>query len=268
FYIILYMIGLSFTNHIIIFSLALPVFLYIIIVYKPDFKKVLCAILFSVIAVSLYLYLIARTIGGAELAWGNTYNLQRLFWHVTGKQYQVWMFSQSLGEIFRNLLNGITILLKDFLFIFIIPIFLGFYYLFKSERRKFWLFLSIFVLNILYTINYSIPDVASYYIPGLISLIFVFTYGLKLIIKYLRWFIILPIAILVPIINYHSCTLRDNTYGLDFGRAYIEQLPQSSLLICGYWDIYSPTIYLRKIKGVRHDLIIIDKELLRRTWYI
>ncbi|MEO0094447.1 MAG: hypothetical protein ABIL66_00950, partial [candidate division WOR-3 bacterium] len=42
----------------------------------------------------------------------------------------------------------------------------------------------------------------------------------------------------------------------------------NSLLICSYWDIYSPTIYLRKVKNLYKDLVIIDKELLRRTWYI
>lgn len=268
FYIIMYLIGLSMTNHIIIFFLCLPVFLYIIFVYRPDFKKILLGILFASLGVSLYLYIITRTLGGAEVTWGNAYNVQRLFWHITGKQYQVWMFSLPLDEVFNNLLNGFSIFLKDFLYILIVPVFFGFYYLFKSERKKFWLFFIIFMLNLLYTINYHIPDIESYYIPGLISLIIVFTYGLKFINKYLKWFIVLPVAIVVPVLNYHSCSLRDNTFGLDFGRSYIEQLPEKSLLICTYWDIYSPTIYLKKVKKTRQDLVIIDKELLRRTWYI
>lgn len=268
FYIIMYLIGLSLTNHIIIFSLTLPIFLYIIFVHRLHISKILWSILFALLGLSLYLYLFTRTIGGAGLAWGNTYDLQRLFWHITGKQYQVWMFSLPLSEIISNLLNGITIFARDFLFILIIPVFFGFYYLFKSERQKFWLFLGIFLLNLLYTINYSIPDVESYFIPGLVALIFVFSYGLHFIIKYLRWFIVVPIAFIVPVVNYNSCTLRNNTFGLDFSRAYIEQLPQSSLLMCTYWDIYSPTLYLQRIRGVRQDLVIIDKELLRRTWYI
>lgn len=268
FYIIMYLIGLSFTNHIIIFSVALPIFFYIVIVYHFDLKKIPNAILLTLLGVSLYLYLITRTIGGAELTWGNTYNLQRLFWHITGKQYQVWMFSLSSGEIVNNLLNGCTIILKDFLYILIVPVFLGFYYLFKSVRKKFWLFLTIFLLNLLYTINYCIPDIESYYIPGFITLIIAFAYGLKLFAKYLKWYIILPVAVIVPILNYHSCTLKSNTFGLDFGRSHIEQLPKKSLLICTYWDIYSPIMYLRKAKKIRQDLIVIDKELLRRTWYI
>jgi hypothetical protein len=55
---------------------------------------------------------------------------------------------------------------------------------------------------------------------------------------------------------------------MDFGRAHLEQLPEKSLLLCTFWDIYSPIIYLKKVKNIEQDLIIIDKELLRRTWYI
>ena len=268
FYLIMYLVGLSFTNHMIVSAAVLPIFCYLVFVYWPRIGKILIGILFAILGVSLYGYLLARTWGGAELAWGNTYNLQRLIWHITGKQYQVWMFSLTTPEIWRNVLNGFGILLKDFLFVMLVPVFIGLYRLFGAERKKFWLFSSIFLLNFIYTINYSIPDVESYYIPGFIALIFVFAYGLKFIARYLKWFIVLPVALAIPIINYRACTLRDNSFGLNFGRAHIEQLPESSLMICPYWDIYSPTIYLRKVKHIRTDLVIIDKELLRRTWYI
>jgi len=268
FYVIMYLIGLAFANHIIIFSLAIPVFFYVILTYKPPFKSILIGMLFAVLGTSIYLYLITRTIGGAELAWGNANNFQRLIWHVTGKQYQVWMFSLSAKEIFDNLMNGLAFLLRDFIFVFIAPVLIGFYYLFRKKRKIFWLFLSIFLLNLFYAINYSIPDIESYYIPGLISLVVILIYGLKATVKYLKWYIVIPIAIVIPVVNYQSSTLRDNSFALDFSRSHIEQLPQKSLIICTFWDIYSPTIYMRNVKDFRNDLVIIDKELLRRTWYI
>jgi hypothetical protein len=33
------------------------------------------------------------------------------------------------------------------------------------------------------------------------------------------------------------------------------------------WDMYSPIFYLRQVRHERPDVCIIDKELLRRTWY-
>lgn len=268
FYFIMFLFGLAFTNHIIVFSLAGPVFVYLILRYRPEFRKVLFGTICALFAVSLYIYLIARTNGNAVLAWGNTHDLQRLFWHVTGKQYQVWMFSQSIAELFRNFGNGLMILLRNFLYVLIIPVLVGFYRLYKTERGRFWLFTSIISLNILYVINYSIPDIESYYIPSFITLIIILAYGLKVFKKYLRSYIVLPLVIIIVLLNYRTCTLRGNSFGIDFGRAHLEQLPEKSLLLCTFWDIYSPIIYLKKVKNIRQDLIIIDKELLRRTWYI
>ena len=268
FYLIMFLFGLAFTNHIIVFSLAGPVFVYLILKYRPEFKKVLFGIICALFAVSLYVYLIARTNGNAALAWGNTYNLQRLFWHVTGKQYQVWMFSQSITELFRNFGNGLMILLRNFLYVLIIPVLVGLHRLYKTERRRLWLFISIISLNILYIINYSIPDIESYYMPSFITLIIISAYGLKAFKKYLRSYIVLPLVIIIVLLNYRTCTLRGNSFGMDFGRAHLEELPEKSLLLCTFWDIYSPIIYLKKVKNIRQDLIVIDKELLRRTWYI
>jgi len=268
FYLLMYLAGLSFTNHMMIFSLAVPVIVYTIIVYRIKFPKIILGSIIAFTGASLYLYLLARTAGGAELSWGNTYNLQRLIWHITGKQYQVWMFSLPPSEIIRNLGNGMNMLLRNVLYLFAVGILAGFYYLYRHDRSKFWLFCAICTLNIAYTVNYSIPDIEAYYIPALVAGIMVFIYGIRPLVRYARWYIIVPLAIIIPMINYNACTLKDNTFGLDFGRMHIEQVPEHSTLICTYWDIYSPLIYMRHVKGVRRDIVVIDKELLRRTWYI
>lgn len=267
-YLIMYSIGLALTNHIIFFSLALPVFLYVAVVHRPSLKQVLAGLLFLMLGLTLYLYIMTRTIGGADIAWGNPHNLQRLFWHVTGKQYQVWMFSLSPTEVWQNLINGIHILSRDLLYLLVLPSLAGFVVLFRKDRKRFWLLLTILVLNLLYTINYSIPDIEPYYIPSLVVLVVTFAYGLTMLRRLLRPAIVLPLACIIPIINYSACTLRNNTFGIDYGRAHATQLPDSSLLITTHWDVYSPLMYLRHVKGWRKDLVMIDKALLRRTWYI
>ncbi len=268
YYLLMFLVGLSFTNHFSIFSLALPIFLYILITRRPSLKEIIIGAGFSVLGISLYFYLLFRTQAGAELAWGNTFNLQRLLWHLTGKQYQVWMFSLTLKEILTNLKEGIGFLLRDFLYLFILFPGAGFFYLFKNNPRLFWLFFVAFLLNLLYTINYAIPDIEPYYIPGFIALLIAAAYGLKRFQKSLKSFLIIPSVPLLVVLNYRDCSLRNNYFGLDYALAHIESLPPNSLLICSFWDIYSPTIYLKKVKGLYKDLVIIDKELLRRTWYL
>ena len=268
FYLITYLMGLAFTNHIIVFSLAVPVFVYLILKYRPGFNKVILGCIFALFAVSMYFYLIARTNGNAALAWGNTNDLHRLFWHITGKQYRVWMFSQSMQELTKNLSSGLTLLLRDFLYVLIIPVLMGVYYLFRKERSRFWLLISIFLINVFYVINYSIPDIESYYLPAFISLVIFSAYGIKMVKKYMKFYIVLPGALIFILLNYHACTLRNNTFAMDYSRSHLEQLPKNSLVICAFWDIYSPTIYLKEVNNTYQDLVIIDKELLRRTWYI
>jgi hypothetical protein len=267
-YLLAYVIGLSFTNHMIVFSLALPVIGYVIIVHRPGLKKIAFSAGLFLLGLTMYLYLLSRTCGGAEVAWGDTSDLQRLFWHITGKQYRVWMFSSNLAEMSRNLAAGLGIFGRNLLYVFIVPVLFGFYALYKQSRGKFILFLAIMLLNVLYTMNYSIPDIEPYYIPGWVALLFLAGYGLVSFRRYLKWYVCLPILLLIPFINYRTCTLRGNTFGRDYGQVHIEQLPARSLLISTYWDVYSPIIYLRHVEGSRKDLVVVDKELLRRTWYV
>ncbi|MBN2620195.1 DUF2723 domain-containing protein [candidate division WOR-3 bacterium] len=267
-YILLYCIGLAFTNHIIIFSIALPVIIYLLITRRPAFKHIFYGIILCLLGLSLYIYLIARYAGSAVLAWGGTYNVERLLWHITGKQYQVWMFTLSMNEILNNFVQGLGMIARNFLYVFLIPVIAGFIHLYRTARSSFWLYTSIVAINFLYAVNYSIPDIESYYIPAFCALVIVSIHGLARAQRYLKWYTVLPAGILIMLVNHNACSLRHTTFADDFSRAHFEPLPANSLVICTFWDIYSPALYFQHVKDQRTDLVIIDKELLRRTWYI
>ncbi len=264
----MYLCGLSFTNHMSVFALAIPVCIYCVIRYRPSLKTVCLGTVLAALAVTPYLYLIARNAAGPAVAWGDPHNLQRLLWHMTGRQYQVWMFSLPFSDIAANARQGISFLATDLMYVFLIPCLAGVYYLFRHERGKFFLFISIFAVNFLYTINYAIPDIESYYIPGLTALFVFSMYGFKTFSRHLKWFVVVPLALLIPIIHYQPSTLRANYFGREFSLAHLSQLPDSALLISNYWDIISPAIYLQAVERQRTDIVIIDKELMRRTWYV
>lgn len=268
FYLAMYLAGLSLTNHMMILSFVLPLLVYVVIVHRPGRRTICLGLVFLLLGSSLYLYIMARTCGGARLAWGNARDLQRLYWHVSGKQYQVWMFSASIAQVLGNLIGGLKLLARNLLYVFAVPSLLGFLVLFREHRGQFWLLLAVIAVNLLYAVNYSIPDIESYYMPSFIMLLISFAYGIGALERYLKPVVILALTVAVPVINYHSCTLRGNMFGMDFGRAHIAALPDSSLLITTYWDIYSPLMYLRQVRQERRDLVVIDKELLRRTWYL
>jgi hypothetical protein len=268
FCLMMYLCGLSFTNHMSVFALAVPACAYVIIRYRPSWKTMCLGAILAVLGVTPYIYLIARASAGPAVAWGDLHDLQRLMWHMTGRQYQVWMFSQSFSEIIANARQGISFLANDLAYIFLIPCLVGMHYLFRRERSKFFLFISMIAVNFLYTINYAIPDIESYYIPGLTAFFVLSIYGLKVLSRYLKWFIAVPLALLIPLLHYQSSTLRANYFGREFSLAHFSQLPDNALLISNYWDIISPAIYLQAVERQRPDIVIIDKELMRRTWYV
>ena len=217
-----------------------------------------------------YVLLLVRSQAQPLLNWGNAHNLERLVWHVTGKQYQVWMFSLPFSDALRNLGKALTMLGQE-LYIVLIPVFLlGAWTLRKKQIEVFWLLTIIFVLNIFYAINYSIPDIQSYYIPFMIAA-FIFTgVGLAEVIRRLKrvpQYALLVLVAVPMIVNYRRAGGQGNYIAEDFGRNYLKSAPPNAIVLTTNWDIYSPVFYLRQVEGLRPDVCIIDKELLRRSWY-
>jgi hypothetical protein len=68
-------------------------------------------------------------------------------------------------------------------------------------------------------------------------------------------------------VNLRRAGAQGNYIAEDFGRNHLISAPDSAIVMTTNWDIYSPAFYLRHINHERPDLCMIDKELLRRTWY-
>jgi hypothetical protein len=48
----------------------------------------------------------------------------------------------------------------------------------------------------------------------------------------------------------------------------MNSLPENALLMSYQWDfLVSPTYYFQQVEGFRKDICVVDKELLRRSWY-
>jgi hypothetical protein len=217
-----------------------------------------------------YLYLLVRSQAQPVLNWGNAHNLERLVWHVTGKQYQVWMFSLPFGDIMKNLGRALATLSQELYFVLIPVALWGAGRLWRQRREIFWLLAVIFVLNLVYAVNYSIPDIQSYYIPFMTAA-FIFTgIGLADLIRRLKrvpTYVFLALVILPPAMNLRRAGAQGNWIAEDFGRNHMVSAPDSAIVMTTNWDIYSPAFYLKHVNRERPDLCLIDKELLRRSWY-
>ncbi|MEO0192940.1 MAG: DUF2723 domain-containing protein [candidate division WOR-3 bacterium] len=255
---VFYTAGLVLTNHmsgasVVLPGLALMAFL--------DRRTLRWAWVF-LIPLSVYLYLPIRSSHEPFFDWGDPQTLQNILWHITGKQYSVWMFGAGFSG-FLSGLRGVTGELWNNLNIGVILPILG---VVLAQRHWRLVLLSAVALSFIYLAGYTIPDIGDYFLPLFITICLLSGFALSRLGRFSWTGLLLP-ALLV-FLNFNSLNRRGDTFAQDYARAHIADLEPNALVLCNYWDLVSPTLYLQHVKGERRDITIIDKELLRRSWYI
>jgi hypothetical protein len=265
-----YLAGLTLTNHMSAASTVLGVALTVVLAYRRGLEKrvPLLALLF-LLGVSPYLFLVLRARAGPLFAWGNPYNLERLWWHVTGKQYQVWMFSESFGAMLRNVGRGAALVARSFVYVLVPVVFYGAVVLFR-RRRALAVGLAVSaVATFAYAVNYSIPDIESYYLPCLVALSAFAVVGLEDMARRVgKWRHAIWLAgVLALALNFQVAGKQGDYVAYDQAMNTLRSAGQNATVITDWWDVYSPLFYLQHVEQARPDVCMIDKELLRRSWY-
>lgn len=265
-----YLIGLTLTNHLTGLWTVIGACVTLLLIYRQRLFRIFPSLFFFfLLGLTPYLFLIIRARAGPLLAWGNPVNLERFWWHVTGRQYQVWMFSSSFNQVLANTGKGIILLLRSFGFVLLPVIIYGFLILYKRQRQ-FALGLTVTtIMSIIYAANYSIPDIDAYYGPAVIPLAVFAGAGIDALfqrfrrITYLVW--VLPFVIII--FNFPLQNKRQHYIAYDQAVNTLQSADSNGIIITEWWDIYAPVFYLQEIEKIRPDVCIIDKELLRRSWY-
>lgn len=271
-----FVLGLSFTNHLTtILIVPAVLFLYFKTQEKFDFsfpklKFLFVALLPLILGLSLYLYLPIRSAMEPDFNWGWVSRSFDKFWyHVTGKQYQVWMFSDA-ETMKKNISLFFQMIPSQFGWIGIIPLVLGLFQLIRYHLTYSIFLLLISIAAFIYVINYSIHDIDSYFTMVFIPLhIFaaVGIYWLFIKIKQIAYSLII-IPIISIFINYESCDLSNNFLVREYTNNLINNLDENALIISAQWDYWCSAFwYMQKVEKIREDIVLVEKELLRRTWY-
>jgi len=141
--------------------------------------------LFALFVVNSYLPLAASA--SPIINWGDPRSLQAIWWHITGRQYQVFFsFTPAiLGEEFRKF---IYMLLTEFgrpwIPLVLISALFGYFSTFKRDRTTFWFLVLIVVFNLAYTLSYDIAeDKDAYYVPFFVSVAIACGLGLREILQ-------------------------------------------------------------------------------------
>ncbi len=273
------MLALGFSNHMTTL-LILPgiAFLYF---SKEKSNAVslkqlgLMLLVFFSLLVVFYSYLPIRASMNPPLNWGNPIDLERIMRHISGKQYQVWLFS-STEAARKQLAYFVNNLPSEFTFTLILSL-IGIFTAFLRVRKLAWFLLVTFLFTVAYSINYDINDIDSYFLLAYIMLAYFAVFGIVKIYemiqqeKYKTTAIAGLIILLAAgefILNYREVNQSDTYTFEDYTKAVISSTDKNAVIFSYLWDyLVSPSYYYQYVEGFRRDAAVIDKELLRRSWY-
>ncbi len=273
-----FVIGLSFTNHMTTILLA-PAFVFLFF-YVHGFslqiiKKTIWLGVPFVVGFSVYLYLPTQASQSPMLNWGNPINLENFLWHFSGKVYRVWIFS-STDSAAKQLNYFIDTLPSEFVYFPLLFALGGIWYLIKYYKVALGFTLLLFLICILYSINYDIHDIDSYFLlayfiialwSGVGSSQLIIWLKNKKTIKIVTLILFMLITISVYI-NYKTIDKSEHYLVEDYSRDMFKSIAADGIVISYQWDYFiSAAYYLQFVEKLRTDVVVIDKELLRRSWY-
>jgi len=270
-------LALGFTNHMTTL-LIIPGVAYLFFsknkFSKAGFTKILIMLaVFFPILILIYSYLPARAVQNPILNWGNPTDFENLIRHITGKQYQVWLFA-SAAAAKQQLIHFVETLPDQFSIALILS-FVGLIASFSYARKIFVFLIITFLFTMFYSINYEIHDIDTYFLLAYISLSYFAVFGLLKLFKMRKMKkLIMPLSITVIVIVFQfvmNVNKADHsgiyTYE-DYTRTILNSVSQESIIFGYQWDYFiSPSYYFRYVENYRKDVAVVDKELLRRTWY-
>jgi hypothetical protein len=276
-----FVLGLSFTNHMTTILLV-PGVLYLYGTWVGSWKgairglvRLLPPFLFGL---SVYLYLPIRAAASPVCNWGDPSNLERIIWHLSGKQYRSWIFSSS-DVAMKHLTAFVQGLPAEFAIAGIVLAMIGVIALWMKQRETAVGTILFFSVCLLYAANYDIPDIDSYFLLAYVCVGLWAAAGLLVVGRWVEGMLKLPHVVLgaamiavglVPcIMHYEELDESANHLVDDYTANMFASLVPGALVFSFQWDYWvSASYYVQQVRGERRDVLVIDKELLRRSWYL
>ena len=273
-----FVFGLALGNHLSVvwtFPLGLVVLWHCFGTGRAAIRALLATMPVGVLGASVILFLPLRSHLNPVLDWGNPETLGLLWRHLTGWQYQVWMFQSGILE---RIISYVRTLPMDIGWGGVALVIIGIYRLTKRASRVLVALLLVWFLGVLYNVNYDIPDIAPYFLPAHAALSLIAVAGAvtlwhlakprKIVIR-IALILLLTVPIFSNAITHFSTANRSNDhFPATFAREALRTLPPNALVLHSLWDLQSPAIYLQEVEGYRTDVALMDVNLMRRRWYV
>lgn len=279
--------GLALGVHHVTVGLMLPAFGVLVLATEGigffKSKRLIYAALFAFAGLfAVYSYLPIAASKAPVMNWGDPRTFERLWWHITGKQYQVFL-SYSLQTAVSQFSGFIKLAAREFgpWWLPVAPALAvaGMVGLYRSNRAVFWFLALVIIADLAYSLGYEIAeDKDAYYLPVFIAMAIAAGFGAKLFITKVMTsvpsqraalsaaaILLVPIVALAANLPYNN---RAHYYiAHDYAENILSTIEPGGMLLTRDWQVYSPMLYVHEIEHQRNDAVVIDINQLRRSWY-
>jgi len=234
--------------------------------------------------IAVYAYLPFAASRSPVMNWGNPRSLQEIWWHITGRQYRVFLvFSPAIMG--AQFIEFCRMALREFGFpwlpLTLLLAFAGLAGAYKRDRTTFWFLVLIVIADLAYCLSYEIAeDKDAYYLPAFIAIAIAAGFGIRWLIQFVGSrraltgapYVVGAIAIVLTLAtafaaNWPFNNRRHYFIADDYVENLFSTIAPDGLLLTQDWQVVSPMFYAQEIEQRRRDVKVIDINLLRRSWY-
>jgi hypothetical protein len=274
--------------------IMLPVaLLYLALVggrYVLSGRRLALGLVYFALGLSPVLYLPLASRGEPISDFGDPENLRNFLLVVLRRlSYRdTYSWAKSVAQIG----HGFTLLVRQWFPVLLIPVGIGLAELFRQSRKHFWVVAALLVASgpvMSVVTNYDVstvsPDlievnkwnVSVFYIPCYLGLSLAAAFGLLYLGSHLARLVrdarvaalvlaALPAAF-VPL-TYGRVDMSDYRFAANYAEAVFRVTGKNGLVISEHDPEFFPLLYYQAVEGKRTDLVMVNRMLLQRSWYV
>lgn len=158
-----------------------------------------------------------------------------------------------------------------------ILLFLHVSYRLLKERQILLFTILLLEACVLYSINYDIHDIDSYFLLAYLTVAIWSAAGIRWIMESIKDIrrqrlvgtASLAVALLVLVYNYPRVDESKMVIVEEYTNDMFKSVAPNGVVLTYQWDYFvSAAYYFQLVERVRPDIVVVDKELLRRSWYL
>jgi hypothetical protein len=225
-----------------------------------------------VIGLLPYAWLPLRSAMHPRFDWGGVRSLGAFLHHVSGVDYQRWMFAHlsTMTLQARYLLWRIPL---DYAVVGVLVAGLGAGLLARRVPRLAALSLGLAVAGAAFAAGYGIPDLDGYLLTIVLGLALCFAAGLLRLHERFGPRVAIPLAAALVVLNgalhWRACDEHGNRMVEGFVHDVLGPLPRNAVLFTDLWEnLDAASYYFQEVEGLRRDVVIVSPVLARKGWYL